>query len=93
MTWVCYRVIIIQSSKVSNMVSIRGGSRKIFMRVAGDFEVWHPMAEVCEIKINKLKAVQHVCIVSEHFEMNLRIIGPMTKSYLLFGITFLFIMT
>jgi len=35
-------------------------------RVAGDFEGWHPVANVCEIKMKKLKAVQHVCIVSEH---------------------------
>ena len=35
-------------------------------RVAGDFEGWHPVAKVCEIKMKKLKAVQHVRIVSEH---------------------------
>ena len=26
-------------------------------RVAGDCEGWHPVAEVCEIKMKKLKAV------------------------------------
>ena len=30
------------------------------------------------------KAAQHVCIVSEHSEMNLRIIGHMTKKLLKF---------
>ena len=31
-------------------------------RVAGDFEGWHPVAEVCEIKMKKLKTVQHVFV-------------------------------
>ena len=34
--------------------------------------------------MKKLKAVQHVCIVNEHSETNLRMIGHMTKKLLKF---------
>ena len=36
--------------------------------------------------MNTIKAVQHVCIVSEHFEIDLRIICHMTKKLLKFEI-------
>ena len=39
--------------------------------------------------MKQLKAVQHVCIVSEHSEMDLRFIHHMTQKLLKFGDLFL----
>ena len=36
--------------------------------------------------MKKIKAVKHVCIVSEHFEIDMRMIGHMTKKLLKFEI-------
>ena len=36
--------------------------------------------------MKKIKALQHLCIVSEHFEMDLRMIGHLTKKLVKFEI-------
>ena len=36
--------------------------------------------------MNKIKAVQHVCTVNEHSELDLRMIGHITKKLLKFEI-------